>query len=237
MICSRKEFEDLCGISRSHYTVYRGRGKIFEQIDDDGNVVIDTEHPKNKDFYIKQKDKVTNRIVNDAVESVTPKPKFKESPKNKQEKKTVHVPASSKSLKDSPKNEQTKVSSERYDLELRKLRAEVDQKEAKTKLDEHRLSTLIGNNIPAAIFNSAFAQLGKELLTGYMSYIEQEINEFCHKNKIDDKKRIGILAKLTTGLNKTHSRSVNQARANIKDSISQIKAKDSISGDDEEEDV
>jgi hypothetical protein len=231
MICSRKEFEDLCKISKANYTTYRQRGKIYEQEDQDGVVVIDTEHPINHAFYESRKaineSKVFEKVKSEIIDE-QPKPKYTPTAKNNTKEVVKKQIPSASNLRERANDETKSNGSEKFQLEIEKLKAEIRAKDIKSSLDEHRLATIVGNNIPAPIVTEMFAQLAKSLLTNYKSYIDQELTKFCHKNKIQDKERINILGTLVTGLNATHTKAVNDARSNMKSDLRKYKINDSM---------
>lgn len=218
MICSRTEFEKLCGISKAHYSMYRSRGKIIERFNEDGTVYIDTSIPENNEMLVKGANKKQQAV--DAPQ---------------QNNAPVAKSVASKTTKNKPTalakraNEEIKSNtSPKYDLEVKKLEVEIKQKEVATALNEQKLATIMGNNIPAPIVTEAFAQLAKSLLTGYKGFFDQQIQVFCHKHKISDKNRIEFVSKIVTGLNAAHTKSVNDAKANMKAELRKYKIKDSM---------
>lgn len=230
MICSRKEFEELCGISRGNYTTYRGRKKIYEQQDDDGNIVIDTDHPINSAFYSSRKEIVDQKKRDEVIQEVVPKPKYQESPKNKAKEPEQKKPVTKVSKSnDEDESETKKYWKVKQELELEGFKNENRRKEAAAINLELKNETLLGNNVPMPIVKEAFSLLGKQLLTGYKAYIEQEVNNFCHKHKISDRDRIDMLAKLTSGLNITHTKSVRDGESMLKAEFNKYKIKDSLS--------
>lgn len=228
MICSKVEFQEFCNINRSEYAIYRKRGKIVESIDDHGNPFVDTDIPQNKDFLHKRQSMNVQKIIEQNTTAVIPEPT---KPNTPQKKQTV-APAQQKQRQVqrlNPDNaDKPNIAGEKYQLEIEKLKAEIRQKDIQTALNEQKLATIIGNNIPAPIVMEMFAQLAKSLLTGYKAYIDQEITNFCHKNKIPDKERVSIQSKMVTGLNTTHTKAVNDARANMKADLRRYKIKDSM---------
>lgn len=233
MICSRKDFEELCGISRANYTTYRDRGKIFEQIDGSGNVLIDTDHPVNNAFYLNRKSILERKIIEQTLTSTCPEPEPQvKTPVPTKQTKPVKQRQSGKTIQ----IEGTKTpGGVKYELEVDKLDADVRLKELNIAVKEHELNTLLGNNIPSSIVMESFAQLAKSLLTGYRDYIEQEISNFCHKNKISDKERVAVMGKLVTGLNATHTKAVNEGRSTMKEGMKRRRIKNIPQ--DEQEDV
>lgn len=222
MICTRKEFEELCGIEPAYYTMNRKRGKIIEDVDEHGRVFIDTDRPENKHFMSKRVPQAISPRQQAAPvapvqqqPTVAPKQPSKLQARAKDPDETVHDKANT-------------TMGKKFTLELQKLEVEIKQKEVATALNEQKLATIVGNNIPSPIVTEMFAQLAKSLLTGYRSYIEQEINNFCHKHKINDKDRVAIQSKVITGLNQAHTKSVNDARANMKAELKRYKIKDSL---------
>ena len=224
MICSRKEFEDLCGISRAYYTTYRSRGKIIESFHEDGTVYIDTSIPENHEMIIKAKQQATQ-----------PKEQEPErKPIATQKKQPAKLPVKQPAALQGAEQATNANTSPKYSLEVKKLEVEIKQKEVATALNEQKLATIMGNNIPAPIVTEAFAQLAKSLLTGYKGFFDQQIQDFCHRHKIAEKDRVAFLAKLVTGLNQAHAKAVNEAKANMKSELRKYKIKDSM--EDEQED-
>lgn len=224
MISSRPEFIELCGITQAYYSMYKKRGKIIESIGDDGEIYVDTDIPQNKDFLQKR--------VNQQPKQKEPKKESGVVKKSKPVMKSVNSPA--KDNGETNSGEHNDLGS-RYALELRKLQAEIDQKEVLIELNKQKLATIVGNNVPISIVKEMFAQLAKQLLTGYNAYIEQEINNFCHKNKIYDSDRVKLLSKMTTGLNNTHSKSVNDARSTMKSRLTKNKITDALNDDSDDD--
>lgn len=227
MLCTRKEFENLCAFRNpGEYPVYRKRGKIFEQIDKDGNIVLDTEHPINKDFMRSRQTIIDNKRREEIKRELIPEPELLPSPKNapkKAPKPKISEPVSGS------KNSENQNTGSKYELELQKLQVEIKQKEVATALNEQKLATILGNNIPGPIVSESIAKLAKSLLQGYKNYIDQEITQFCHKHKIEDKARIDLSSKLITGLNATHTKAVNEARLNMKNELKKYKITNSMS--------
>jgi hypothetical protein len=225
MICSRKEFEDLCGISRANYTTYRTREKIVEQFDEHGNVYIDTDHPDNKAFYESRKVHLEKKVIEKVSESIEPVFGYPAPSKPQAKSKTPYQGKPSRKPNLTPSETKGGV---KFDLEVDKLDADVRLKELTIAVKEHELNTLLGRNIPSAIVMESFAQLSKSLLTGYRDYIEQEISIFCHRNKVSDKERVSIMSKLVTGLNSAHTKSVNEGRSTMKEGLKKHKINNTL---------
>ena len=229
MICSKVEFQDFCNINRSEYAIYRKRGKIIEYTDDEGVVFIDTDVPQNKDFLQHRQSMNVQKIIEQNTPAVIPEPTKQNTPSKKQavaptQQKPRQVQRTNPDNADKPN-----IAGEKYQLELEKLKKEVQERELNITLKEQKIATIIGNNYPSLIALEMFARLGKSLLSGYKAYIDQEITSICHKYKISEKDRVSILAKMVTALNTTHAKSVNDARANMKADLKKYKIKDSLS--------
>lgn len=257
MIFNRKEYEIACGISKANYTTYRTRGKIFEQIDENGNVFIDTSHPVNSAFYEMRcdvmREKQREQLIQEVLQPPKPdpiptviQPTVAENPLPKAEQKKLDKQKEQKierfrkgqekaGIPTQQNDQQAGAVGTKFALELQKLQAEIKQKEVDIQLKEQKLATIIGNNIPSPIVMEMFAQLAKSLLTGYKAFAEQTINDFCHKHKIQEKERVTIIGKMVTGLNTSHTKAVNDARAQMKAELKRHKIKDSL--EDEENDA
>lgn len=225
MICSRKEFQDLCGISRANYNTYRdARGKIIEH-EVDGSLLIDTDHPVNKAFYENRK-QLLEKKRQDSIAEIAPAAKsiiLKKEAKPAPSKKTKSTADNSKS---------PNFFTEKYELETEKTRAEIAFKLAQTALSEQKLATISGNNVPMPIVLQMFSELSRSLLTGYKDYSEQLLSKFCHKHKVIDPHKIDLIAEMITGLNNTHTKCVNSARSHMKNELKRSNIKESLFGED-----
>lgn len=229
MIFTRREYEEICGISRANYNTYRdARGRIIESLNEKGEVVIDTSNPVNLAFYERRQDIVKSKLLN---------PEISFSPISTNKKKTVPVTKTKgKAQVVNKKQEPDTSTSKRYQLEIDKLEKENRQKDLKIALDELKVATLSGNNVPMPIVLQMFSQLSRSLLVGYKDFSEQMISKFCHKNKIPDSEKIKLIAELVSGLNSTHTKSVDMARNHMKKELKTTNIKESLLGTEDNDD-
>lgn len=223
MICSRPEFIVIAGCTNANLTTYRSRGRVVTFVGDDGKEYIDTNHPINADFLKKRKE-----IIASKNESQKPAPK-------KTISKKTQTPVNS-TVQTTAQDTGTEKTDTRYSLEIRKLQAEIQQKEAKIILDELKIKTLSGNNIPKTVVTEMFATLGKSLLVGYKEFIDQFVSDICHENKIPDAVRAKMIGEMVKGLNASHKNSVETAKAHFKMSLKKSKIDESLTDEDETDD-
>jgi len=205
MICTRAEFCTLAGISRANLSTYIGRDKVV--LANDGKT-IDTEHVINKEFLQGRKEKGKGLIANENTPSKPATGGASGDP-----------PEPSGKMSAAAKSEYDKKVLEKKELELKKMRAELDKKLVDTRVAEQKLSILKGNNIPLDVVQSIVAQFSKAIINNYKSFAEQQITEFCHKQGISEEIRIKHISENIKGLNLLHKKAVRDAKKQTKAAI------------------
>lgn len=199
MICkNRKEFYELAGISKANMATYIARGVIVAN----AGGKFDTDDPINKHFLDNRKSKgLTPGSVKMVPEkhAAVVEPVVERVPLTAKTKKAVNTATVSK-----------------FDLELKKIEAELEKKYVDTDLARQKLATIMGGNIPIELVKEIIAQLSKSLLNNYKSYSDQLITQLCHENRISDADRAKMLTKNLSGLNAIHSKAVEDARVQMR---------------------
>lgn len=199
MICkNRKEFYELAGITKANMATYVKRGTVVAN--DKGE--FDTDHPINKHFLDNRKSK---GLAPGSVKTAPEKPTaviesvLERVPLTAKTKKAVNAATASK-----------------FELELKKIEAELEKKYVDTDLARQKLATIMGGNIPIELVKEIIAQLSKSLLNNYKSYSDQLITQLCHENRVSDADRAKMLTKNLSGLNAIHSKAVEDARVQMR---------------------
>jgi hypothetical protein len=207
---SRKEFINYAGIkSNANYAQYVTRGKIIVEVDG----TINIENKQNKDWLMSRAAKGLCPDFTSVTLGVTPEPK-------QEQKKTVSV-SSDKSieqieLSNSSKKKIERTVTSRHEVELEKLKAELEKKLVDTELAREKLATVKGNSVPVDLVKDIMSQFSKAIINNYKSFNEQQIAQICHKFRIEDSERVKIVSKSVTELNKIHEKAVNEAKQQFK---------------------
>lgn len=216
MICkNRKEFYELGGFTKANMATYVKRGVVVAEPDG----TFDTENPTNKYFLDNRKSK---GLAPGSVKTVQPKSTAPAEPK------LETIPLTPKAKKAA-----NNAFTDKLELEVKKLRAELDKKYVDTDLARQKLATVMGGNIPVDLVKEIVAQLSKSLLNNYKSYSDQLITQLCHENRVLDADRAKMLSRNLTGLNTIHSKAVDDAKMQMKNATK--KTRNNIALENEED--
>lgn len=206
MKCDRKEFIQLAGCSKANLSTYIKRGHVV--LDSDGKT-IDTTNKINADFLKKRESMGKTSTPPTEVAPVLPD--------------TFTVLKPTKKIKAAAEG----ATISRYNLELEKMKAELDKKLVDIELARQKLSVILGNNIPIDVVKQIISQLSTSIITNYKSFSDQQITEICHKHRIPDEDRVKFLDKNKKGLNNIHLKSVNDAQVQTKNAIGKTRKDES----------
>lgn len=222
MILSRSDFVNFSGIKNTQVSIYLRRGNIVQNKDG----TFDTENEVNREFLKRRAaqgktPQGTAAVVGvNAVEKQTPK-----EPTQRKAAPVITQPELSEKSK--KKIEKSTVS--RFELELEKLRAEIDKKYIDTELAQEKLATLKGDNVPVALVKDIIARLSKSIITNYKTFSDQQIAEIAHKYKIPEKERVKLSDNNLKGLNRIHNKAILEAKNDFKNELGEFKVKESLS--------
>ena len=206
MICkNRKEFYELGGFTKANMATYVKRGVVVAEPDG----TFDTENPINKYFLDNRKSK---GLAPGSVKTIQPKSTASAEPK------LETIPLTQKAKKAA-----NNAFTDKLELEVEKLRAELDKKYVDTDLARQKLATVMGSNIPIEFVKELMAQVSKSVLHGYNSYLDQKISDLCHQYRIPNDEKAKILSKNTVEINKIHSKVFADASVQIKNAIGKSK--------------
>ena len=205
MKCTRKEFYELAGCSKSNLSTYIKRGKVV--LEKDGKT-IDSNKRENADF-LKHRESIGKAKGSVVPESETKAPLIDSKSQN-----LVQIKPTAKVRKAAENHSLSK-----YELDIEKIRAELEKKYVDTDLAKQKLSVLMGNNITIELVRAIVSQFSRSILTNYKSFSEQQINEICHQHRISDIDRAALVTKNTSGLNGIHKKAVSDARKQMKNAV------------------
>lgn len=211
-IKTRAEFCDLTGISNAHITMYAKRGKIVLTED---RKHLDIEHKANALFIQHQAMKGLEAVKKLKSEKETETVKAV-TETNKKETET-QKPTTKRKTKAEAKA--VKHTDSKWDMELEKLRAEIDKKYIDTDVAKERLNVLRGNNIPIDQVKTIVSMLAHSMITNYKNFQEQHIAEICHEFRISETDRAKINKKSVSGLNAIHRKAVADTNKQVRVSI------------------
>jgi len=200
-------------LAKGNLATYIKRGNIV--LEPDGKTIDDT-RPENA-YWVKNR---REKAVKSAEKVVTP-----DAP-------TLLATAG---VKISPKVKKAaeKSTINKFDLDIKKTEAELRKKEVDTEIALERLAVMKGDNIPIALVKEIISQLSKSFLRNYKSFSEQTVVDICHQHGISELERVTFTGKLVGGLNALHSKSVNDAKAQLKNAIGTSQHEQLEQGDEE----
>lgn len=221
-IKTRAEFCELTGITNAHITMYAKRGKIVLTKD---RKHLDIDIVENANFIQHQALKGLEAVkqLKAERETETIKPTTETIKKETETKKqTVKSPKK----KNTENSQGLNGYGSKWELELEKMRAEIDKKYIDTKVAEERLNVLKGNNIPIDNVKTIVAMLAHSMITNYKNFQEQHISDICHEFRISETDRAKINKKAVSGLNAIHRKAVSDTKKQLRVSIGTARSKE-----------
>lgn len=218
-IYSYTEFADLCGIKPGQLAVYQKRDRIEYTEGEDGKVYIDTDIQKNMDFYIAKIERLKHEppAPKEKKRSSPGRPKKIEQQKQDPEVKPVprHVQNQQKRREDAEKRA---VSGSKHDLDLQKIRAEIDKKHVDIRNALLQEQILRGKLISSADMKALISDLSNNFINNYKDFATSFLTNVFHKYKVSLEDQADIKRNLIAGINKTHDVVFDKAAQRIKES-------------------
>ncbi|MGB0881863.1 MAG: hypothetical protein ACPGSO_02840 [Vicingaceae bacterium] len=198
---TRREFYELCGVSKAYIANYIKRGKLI--LDKDG--LLDTSNPYNEEFMQKRVGVDKNSIV----------VKEKQIKKNET---TTKKRVNKGDLDNDINQREEAVVTERYNLERQIKEAELKKKEEEIKKLQAQNAKLSGELIPTELVRVVFAQHFKSVTTAF----HQGADNFIAIIKKQTEMTREQAANLKSDLIEIVNQSVDESLEISKDSIDNI---------------
>lgn len=211
------EFARFVGKTPAYLKVYTNRGKLLKSGD-----YYDSEVRENAEMILKW--------------SKEPRKEPKPKPQKERKAKDPKPKKEAKKLKFAPpERPQTKVkelgeiSSPQpdvggvYDLDLKKKQAEIENKEANTRVLMLKEAKMRGEQIPVDLVKNMVSELSRSIITSYKDSADALLIEISHRTKMKKEDSASLKGELVNLINKAHDTAIDKALATITTVIDEVK--------------
>lgn len=212
-ILSRKEILELCEKNKGSVAMAVKRGNLIQ----DDSRKIDTSIEHNRIFLKKWLfDAFPENIANEKMKIIS---------YNFSEEKKEPTPKKEKPLKSTRrrnKEPENKTESDSESLEVLKKRAELEFKKSQAELNQLKIKTLKGENIPTDLVVKVFSILGKSFLTSYKNGSKNFVQDVAHKTRMSIEDKSYMESELVKVINQSHKDSLDLAKKELRSVIDTV---------------
>lgn len=198
----QSEFAKLTGKSPGYISQYISRGKIIKS-----GKFIDSNVRENADFMLKWGAKDGDPPVAKPAE---------EKKKSAAPVITIAAPVRTKQPPDISSEPPAADSGGQYQMDLNKKEADLEYKEAQTRILMLKEAQLRGEQIPTELVKDMISLLSKSIISSYKESADAILIDISHRTKMSSENTAALKGKLITAINTAHDKAISEAIKRVK---------------------